>query len=184
MRESAARNPLVEAARRGLLDGTIPWVSGQNGNGTFDLGCLVWLLTGDAQVGERARSMIVELCSKPNWSRRRDPLVMGGENDRGMGLALYDCAIAWDYLKPLLSESDRALVLAKMEKYLRVIYDFTVLQRGYMGQPSIDPHSLGTWFAAGIACISFYDDLPVARRILPFFHGLMADSLRLSLIHI
>ncbi|SEB49881.1 hypothetical protein SAMN05443244_0824 [Terriglobus roseus] len=48
-----------------------------------------------------------------------------------------------------------------------------------MGYPAIDPHSLGSWNGVAIACMAFYDELPVARHALPFFHGLLMDSLQL-----
>ena len=68
---------------------------------------------------------------------------MGGDNDRVIGQKLYHTALAWDYLQPLFNEEERRAILSKAEEYLQKIYDFTLLQRAYMGYPTIDPHSLG-----------------------------------------
>ena len=110
---------------------------------------------------------------------RPDPLLMGGDNDRGISLRLYQIALAWDYLQPLFSDEDRRAILSKVEEYLHKTFDFTLLQRAYMGCPAIDPHSLGSWNGPAIACMAFYDDVESARQALPLFHGLFGDSLKL-----
>jgi hypothetical protein len=150
-----------------------------NSQGTLELASLVYALTGDESVGARARARIVELAHAPTWSGRPDPLLMGGDNDRVIGMKLYQTALVWDYLQPLLSFDDRVAILAKADEYLTKIYDFTLLQRAYMGCPTLDPHSLGAWNGAAIACMAFYHDLAIARKALPLFHGLFTDSLTL-----
>lgn len=150
-----------------------------NSQGTLELASLVFALTGDEGIGARAKSKIMELAHAPTWSGRPDPLLMGGDNDRVIGLRLYHTALAWDYLQPLFDDGDRHAILSKAEEYLQKIYDFTLLQRAYMGYPAIDPHSLGAWNGAAIACMAFYEDLPIARHALPLFHGLFCDSLKL-----
>jgi hypothetical protein len=150
-----------------------------NSQGTLELASLVYALTGDETIGARAKARIMELAHAPTWSGRPDPLLMGGDNDRVIGMRLYQIALAWDYLQPLLDSADRDAILAKAEEYLQKIYDFTLLQRGYMGCPAIDPHSLGAWNGAAIACMAFYHEVAIARRALPLFHGLFSDSLTL-----
>ncbi len=150
-----------------------------NSQGTLSVACLVYALTGDSVIGKRAKSQIMELARAHSWSGRPDPLLMGGDNDRGISLRLYLMALAWDYMQPLLDESERRAILAKVEEYLQKSYDFTLLQRAYMGCPAIDPHSLGSWNGPAIACMAFYEDLAIARHALPFFHGLFCDSLQL-----
>jgi hypothetical protein len=130
-------------------------------------------------IGVRAKTRIMELAHAPTWSGRPDPLLMGGDNDRVIGQKLYHTALAWDYLQPLFNDEERRAILSKIEEYLQKIYDFTLLQRAYMGYPTIDPHSLGAWNGAAIACMAFYEDLAIARHALPFFHGLFCDSLKL-----
>lgn len=150
-----------------------------NSQGTLELASLVFELTGDEAIGARAKARIMELAHASTWSGRPDPLLMGGDNDRGIGLRLYQSALAWDYLQPLFDSEDRRAILSKAEEYLSKIYDFTLLQRAYMGYPTIDPHSLGAWNGAAIACMAFYEDLAIARHALPLFHGLFCDSLKL-----
>jgi len=150
-----------------------------NSQGTLEVGSLVFALTGDEIIGARVKARIMELAHAPTWSGRPDPLLMGGDNDRIIGQKLYHTALAWDYLQPLFSEDDRCAVLSKVDEYLQKIYDFTLLQRAYMGYPTIDPHSLGAWNGAAIACMAFHEDLPIARHALPLFHGLFCDSLKL-----
>ena len=150
-----------------------------NSQGTLSLAMIHYALTGDLEIGERARAAVMELAHAETWSGRPDPLLMGGENDRGISLRLFHIALAWEHLQPLLSVEDRAALQAKAEEYLQKTYDFTVLQRAYMGCPAIDPHSIGSWNGPGIACMAFYDELPIARHALPFFHGLFVDSLQL-----
>ena len=150
-----------------------------NSQGTLEVASLVFTLTGDTQVGARAKDRIMELAHAPTWSGRPDPLLMGGENDRIIGQRLYHSALAWDYLQPLLDGKDRRAILSKAEEYLQKIYDFTLLQRAYLGYPTIDPHSLGSWNGAAIACMAFYEELAIARQALPLFHGLFCDSLKL-----
>ena len=150
-----------------------------NSQGTLELACLVYAITGDPLIGARAKARILELANAPTWSGRPDPLLMGGDNDRGISLRLYLTALGWDYLQPLLSDAERSVMLAKAEEYIGKMYDFTLLQRGYMGCPAIDPHSLGAWNGTAIACMAFFDELAIARRALPFFHGLFCESLKL-----
>jgi hypothetical protein len=150
-----------------------------NSQGTLELASLVFALTGDGLIGARAKAKIMELAHATTWSGRPDPLLMGGENDRVIGLRLYQTALAWEYLQPLFDEDDRRDILRKVEDYLQKIYDFTLLQRAYMGYPTIDPHSLGAWNGAAIACMAFHGDLAIARHALPLFHGLFCDSLTL-----
>ncbi len=150
-----------------------------NSQGTLSLACIVSSLSGDTVLGERARAAVMQLAHAQTWSGRPDPLLMGGENDRGISLRLFHVALAWDHLQPLLTDEDRKALLAKADEYLRKMYDFTVLQRAYMGCPAIDPHSLGSWNGAAIACMAFYEELEIARHALPFFHGLFSDSLKL-----
>ncbi len=150
-----------------------------NSQGTLELACLIFALTGDSQIGQRAKAKIMEMAHAPTWSGRPDPLLMGGDNDRVIGNALFYTALGWDYLQPLLDADDRAPILAKVDEYLGKIYHFTLLQRAYMGYPTIEPHSLGAWNGVAIACMAFYEELPIARRALPLFHGLFCDSLKL-----
>ena len=150
-----------------------------NSQGTLELACLFYALTGDPVIGMRAKERILELAHAPTWSGRPDPLLMGGENDRGISLRLYLTALGWDYLQPLLNDSERYAMLTKAEEYIGKMYDFTLLQRGYMGCPAIDPHSLGAWNGTAIACMAFFDELAIARRALPLFHGLFCESLKL-----
>ena len=150
-----------------------------NSQGTLSLACLVYALTGDPVIGARAKDRIMEFVQASTWSGRPDPLLMGGDNDRVISQRLFHTALAWDYLQPLLNDQERRAMLSKTAEYLQKIYDFTLLQRAYMGCPAIDPHSLGSWNGAAIACMAFYEDLDVARHALPFFHGLFCDSLKL-----
>lgn len=150
-----------------------------NSQGTLELASLVYELSGDEVIGARAKERVMELARSSTWSGRPDPLLMGGDNDRVIGHRLYHSALAWDYLQPLLSDDDRRAILSKVGEYLQKIYDFTLLQRAYMGYPTIDPHSLGTWNGTAIACMAFYEDLAIARNALPLFHGLFCDSLPL-----
>jgi hypothetical protein len=150
-----------------------------NSQGTLAAAMLVYAITGEERIGQRAKEGILELAHAEIWSGRPDPLLMGGENDRFVGLRLYHIALAWEYLQPLLSQADRRAILGKAETYIGKIYDFTLLQRAYLGYPSIEPHSLGSWNGAAIACMAFYEDLAIARHALPFFHGLFCDSLKL-----
>jgi hypothetical protein len=150
-----------------------------NSQGTLELACLFYALTGDPVIGERAKERILELARAPTWSGRPDPLLMGGDNDRGISLRLYLTALGWDYLQPLLNDSERKAILTKAEEYIGKMYDFTLLQRGYMGCPAIDPHTLGAWNGTAIACMAFFEELAIARRALPFFHGLFCESLKL-----
>ncbi|WNQ10672.1 hypothetical protein MJA45_24120 [Paenibacillus aurantius] len=152
---------------------------GSAGEVDFDLICLAHLLTEDQEIGQMIKRRVLEVCSLPTWSGKADPLVMGGDNDRGISLKLYMTALAWDWCRELFDSNEQAVIKDKVGTYLQKIFDFTVLQRAYMGCPSPEPHSLGTWNGTAIACMAFYDDLPLARKILPFFHGLFCDSLRL-----
>lgn len=170
--------PEFEALRRQLATEDLVFLT-DNSQGTLELASLYYAITGDADIGERAKAKIVELANAPTWSGRPDPLLMGGENDRVIGMRLYQTALGWEYLQPLLEDTERDAILAKAERYIRKVYDFTLLQRGYMGCPAVDPHSLGAWNGAAIACMAFFDELEVARRALPFFHGLFCESLQL-----
>lgn len=111
--------------------------------------------------------------------RQARPATDGWRKRQGISVRLFHIALAWEHLGSLLTAADRNVLQAKAEEYIRKIYDFTVLQRAYMGYPAIDPHSLGSWNGVAIACMAFYDELPVARHALPFFHGLLMDSLQL-----
>ncbi|MBI4028237.1 MAG: hypothetical protein HY360_24845 [Verrucomicrobia bacterium] len=144
-----------------------------------DLACLAYLVTGDKQIGGKIREKIVAFCRQPTWSGRPDPLLMGGDNDRGIGFKLGWAGLACEYLGSLFSKEEHRVILGKAEEYLQKMYDFTVLQRAYMGHPTIEPHSTGAWNGLGVACMCFYDDLAIARKALPFFHGLFCDSLKL-----
>jgi hypothetical protein len=150
-----------------------------NSQGSLSLACIVYSLSGDREIGQRARAAIMDLAHASTWSGRPDPLLMGGDNDRGISLRLFHIALAWDHLQPLLDEDDRRALLQKAEEYLRKMYDFTLLQRAYMGCPATDPHALGSWNGTAIACMAFYEELTIARHALPFFHGLFCDSLQL-----
>lgn len=167
-----------EALRRQLATEDLVFLT-DSSQGTLELASLFFALTGDQEIGARARSRIVELANASTWSGRPDPLLMGGDNDRVIGLRLYQTALGWEYLQPLLNDEDRRAILAKADEYIGKIYDFTLLQRGYMGCPAVDPHSLGAWNGAAIACMAFFDELAIARRALPFFHGLFCESLTL-----
>jgi hypothetical protein len=151
----------------------------QDISSVLDIGALVGLITQDEELITIVRKAIVDLCGKPSWSGRPDPLLMGGDNDRGVGFKLYFTGLAWDYLHDAFSADEQAIILGKVEEYLQKMYDFTTLQRGYMGCPSTDPHTLGAWFGVIIACMAFYDDLAIARKALPFFNGLCVDSSKL-----
>lgn len=171
----------LEEARGQIPDDIAEWqIFPENNRSHFDRAVLLYAILGDVELGERSRTVLLQLCRKPTWSGRPDPLLMGGDNDRGVGHSLYLTGLGWEFLRPLLNEEDRVCVQAKAQEYLQKMYDFTVLQRGYMGCPSPDAHSLGTWYGVGVACMAFYDDLPIARRALPFFHGLFLDALALS----
>ncbi|WP_339279844.1 hypothetical protein NYE40_09845 [Paenibacillus sp. FSL W8-1187] len=153
--------------------------SGPPGSVEFDLVCLAYLVTRDREIGASVKSKVDELCRLATWSGKADPLVMGGENDRGIALKLYAIGLAWDWCSDLFDAAEQTRMKEKAGTYIRKLYDFTVLQRAYMGCPTPEPHSLGTWNGTAIACMAFYDDLEAARKALPFFHGLFAESLRL-----
>lgn len=145
----------------------------------MDCACLLAWLNDDREILAQIRDWILESCRRPSWSGRPDPLIMGGDNDRDIGFKLYDCAMAWEFARNAFGPDEQETVLAKVGEYLGKLYDFTVLQRAYMGCPTTDPHSLGAWSGVAIAAMAFYDDLPIARKALPLFHGLYVDSLRL-----
>lgn len=178
VRERWNMRPEFEALQKELRTEELKFLT-DNSQGTLSLASLIYALTGDAEIGARAKAQIMALARAQTWSGRPDPLLMGGDNDRGISLRLYHLALAWDYMQPLFNDEERRAILGKAEEYLRKIYDFTVLQRAYMGCPAIDPHSLGSWNGAAIACMAFYEDLSIARHALPFFHGLFCDSLAL-----
>jgi hypothetical protein len=178
VRERWQDNPEFEQLRKQLSTEDLVFLT-DNSQGTLELACLFYAITGDSAIGVRARDCILELAHASTWSGRPDPLLMGGDNDRGISLRLYLTALGWDYLQPLLNDSDRSAILAKAEEYIGKMYDFTLLQRGYMGCPAIDPHSLGAWNGTAIACMAFFDELAIARRALPLFHGLFCESLKL-----
>ena len=90
-----------EELRKRLLTEELVFLT-DNSQGTLDLACLFYAITGDAVIGSRAKARILELVHAPTWSGRPDPLLMGGENDRGISLRLYLTALGWDYLQPLL----------------------------------------------------------------------------------
>ena len=167
-----------EAIRKQLLTEDLVYLT-DNSQGTLELACLYYAVTGDAAIGMRAKDCMLELAHAPTWSGRPDPLLMGGDNDRGISLRLYMTALGWDYLQPLLAEADRHAMLMRAGEYIGKMYDFTLLQRGYMGCPAIDPHSLGAWNGTAIACMAFYEELAIARKALPLFHGLFTESLGL-----
>jgi|GEM_PF-1591099 len=146
-------------------------------NGIFDLACVIGYATADKEIVAKAKQVLISLCEAKTWSGRSDPLLMGGDNDRGIGYKLYLAAVGWEFLNDFLSEKERSVVLGKAEEYIGKLYDFTLLQRSYMGCPTPDEHSLGTWWGVGIACMAFYDELAIARKALPFFHALMVDGL-------
>lgn len=173
-----AKRPEFQQLREQLKTEDLVFLT-DNSQGPLELACLVFALTADAQIGRRAKEKIVAMAEGPTWSGRPDPLLMGGDNDRVIGNALYYTALGWDYLQPILNSAERSLISAKVEEYLGKMYEFTLLQRAYIGYPSIEPHSLGTWNGTAIACMAFYDELPIARRALPLFHGLFCDSLKL-----
>lgn len=178
VRDRWQARPEFEALRRQLASEELTLLT-DNSQGTLELASLFYALTGDVAVGMRAKLKILELAHAPTWSGRPDPLLMGGDNDRVIGLRLYQIALGWDYLQPLLAEDDRRAILSKAEEYIGKIYDFTLLQRGYLGCPAIDPHSLGAWNGAAIACMAFFPDLMIARHALPLFNGLFCESLTL-----
>jgi hypothetical protein len=178
VRERWLKNAEFEELRQQLRTDELALLS-DNSQGTLSLACLVYALTGDPVIGSRAKDGIMELAHASTWSGRPDSLLMGGDNDRGISQRLYHIALAWDWLQPLFDDEDRRAILSKAAEYLQKIYDFTLLQRAYMGCPAIDPHSLGAWNGAAIACMAFYEDLAVARHALPLFHGLFCDSLKL-----
>jgi hypothetical protein len=154
-------------------------LTGVESSAEIDLTCLAFLVTGDKRIAARVMEHVLELCRRPTWSAKADPLVMGGDNDRNVGYKLYETGLVWDWLGDLFTDEERRVVLAKAEEYLTKLYDFTVLQRAYMGCPSADAHTLGAWSGVGIAAMAFHDELPIARKALPFFHGLFVDSLQM-----
>ena len=168
----------LEELREQLLNDDLVMLT-DNSQGTLSLACIFFSVTGDTTVGARAHAGIMQLARQATWSGRPDPLLMGGENDRGISLRLFHIALAWDHLQPLLSDDDREVLLSKADEYLHKIYDFTLLQRAYLGCPAIDPHSLGAWNGTAIACMAFYEELEIARHALPLFHGLFCDSLQM-----
>jgi hypothetical protein len=178
VRERWQETPAFKNMRQQLSTEELVFLS-DNSQGTLELACLFYALTGDPEIGARAKQRIVELAHTPTWSGRPDPLLMGGDNDRGISLRLYLTGLGWEYLQPILNDSDREAMLSKVEEYIGKMYDFTLLQRGYMGCPAIDPHALGAWNGTAIACMAFFDDLAIARRALPFFHSLFCSSLKL-----
>lgn len=178
VRERWQGSPELEAIRTRLSNEELVFLT-DSSQGTLELACLFYALTGDAGIGGRAKQRILELVHTPTWSGRPGPLLMGGDNDRVISLRLYLTALAWDYMQPLFDEAERTAILSKAEEYIGKMYDFTLLQRGYMGCPAIDPHSLGAWNGTAIACMAFYGDLEIARSALPLFHGLFCESLTL-----
>src|SRR5690606_18580022 len=54
-------------------------------DGVFDLACVIGYAMEDAEILGKARQALVTLCKQETWSGRPDPLLMGGENDRGLG---------------------------------------------------------------------------------------------------
>ena len=118
-------------------------------------------------------------CTGSTWSGRPDPLLMGGDNDRVIGQRLYHTALAWDYLQPLLNDEERAQFCPRPKSICRKFTISPCCSAPTWVIRHIDPHSLGAWNGAAIACMAFYEDLPIARHALPLFHGLFCDSLKL-----
>ncbi|MBI4026319.1 MAG: hypothetical protein HY360_15145 [Verrucomicrobia bacterium] len=175
LRKHLPSQPMFRTTIEKLTSENLPFKQQCN----LDLAALVYLIIKEKSIGRKLKDSILTLCRRPTWSSRPDPLLMGGDNDRDIGSALYYTGIAREYAFDLFNQQERRIILAKADEYLRKIYDFTVLQRAYMGCPTPDAHALGTWAGVGVACMCFYDDLDSARKALPFFHGLFKDSFRL-----
>ncbi len=175
LRQRLPGTPIFERAVEKVLEfGDLNAI--QDISSVLDIGALVALITQDSRLIDIVRKAIVALCEKESWSSRPDPMLMGGDNDRGVGFKLYFTGLAWEYLRDAFSADEQRTILAKADEYLRKMYDFTILQRGYMGCPSTDPHTLGAWFGVAVAAMAFYEDLPIAKKALPFFNGLCAAS--------
>ncbi|WP_214628037.1 hypothetical protein [Paenibacillus agaridevorans] len=172
LREKYNGSPELDALKDRILNQTWEDVS-------FDLVCFAYLMTKDNGIGHIIREKVMSLCHMQTWSGKADPLVMGGENDRGIAQKMYMVALAWNWCKHLFDSEKQLVIKEKVGHYLKKLHDFTILQRAYMGCPTPDPHSLGTWNGTAIACMAFYEDLEEARKALPFFHGLFSESLRL-----
>ncbi|MHB9133466.1 MAG: hypothetical protein ACYDBB_20565 [Armatimonadota bacterium] len=173
LKHSLPANPLYQTAVKKFQDAEEIILT------QLDVASFVALVSGDQAITAKVKKTVLELCALPSWKGRPDPLLMGGDNDRGVGFKMFYAAAAWEYLRDAFSADEQQVILAKLEEYLQKMYDFTVLQRAYMGHPTTEPHSLGTWFGVGLACMAFYDELPIARKALPFFHGLFVDSLKI-----
>jgi len=179
LRQRLPAHPLYPAAVTKFLAADAVLEAPTNLASQFDLACFLAWVTGDPVLTAKVKTAVLELCRLPTWSGRPDPLLMGGDNDRQCGFKLLFSGMAWEFLRDTFTAEEQAIILAKVEEYLQKLYDFTILQRGYMGHPTTEPHSLGTWFGVGMAAMAFYDELPIARKALPFFHGLFVDSLTL-----
>ena len=138
-----AADPEFEALKAQLRTEELTLLT-DNSQGTLALACLMYALTGDIGIGDRAKAQIMELAHAHTWSGRPDPLLMGGDNDRGIGLRLYHTALAWDYMQPLFNEEERRAILAKVEEYLQKIYDFTLLAARLHGLPDHRPAFAGS----------------------------------------
>ncbi|SEB49901.1 hypothetical protein [Terriglobus roseus] len=78
--------PEFQLLRASLLQEKLVLLT-DNSQGTLSLAMIYYAITGDVEVGQRARAAVMELASAPTWSGRPDPLLMGGENDKGFRYA-------------------------------------------------------------------------------------------------
>jgi hypothetical protein len=136
------------------------------------------LITGAPAWRKLAIERLRDLATRPTWSGRDNPRLMGGDNDMPIGHLLLSLAMLAHYHWDQLDDTLRQQTLAMAQRYADKLYQFSVLQKRYAtGLGSILTHECCPLLGLAVAAMVFWKQLPDSRRWLAWSHDRMKHAL-------
>ncbi len=126
---------------------------------------------GDTQCKDELRSRVFQLLDRRYWGFLEAEGELGCDNDRDAGIRLMEMCCALGWAGDAFNDAERARMREKIRHHARIFYRFTILQKAYWPDTTMEAHGLGGWLGLTTAAALLHRDDPEARVWLDWCYG-------------
>ena len=161
--------PLQAALIANLLDAARTGLDGTYTHRTLLVALLHRL--GEAGWRDELRTRALGLAERRDWGFHGATGELGCDNDRDAGLRLMELSAVLAWAADAFTAEEESRLVAKVRRHARILYRFTVVQKAYWPDTTIEAHGLGGWVGLAAAAALLRREDAEARRWLDWCYG-------------
>lgn len=126
---------------------------------------------GEKKWVSELRERVNALLERPHWGFHTVEGELGCDNDRDAGLRLMEISTAYAWAPEIFSKPERQRMREKIIRHAEILYRFTIVQKAYWPDTTVEAHGLGGWVGLAAAAAALLDEHPAARTWLDWSYG-------------